>query len=180
MKVMYTNIRLSTRQRGASLFTALIMLLALSIVSLGSLTTSLMELRMANNAEAGMAAFQTAQAGIDASIADETNSYVVKGTVGDTRCYGYTGCNTTVTSFPAPANKAKVRITRVTDRGCPPRSSLGSSCDKQSAATFVTESEYDGTLINQGRANLVLGYIRLMPAGNQNIVTSPVPTGSSN
>jgi len=167
-------------QRGASLFTALIMLLALSIVSLGSLTTSLMELRMANNAEAGMAAFQTAQAGIDAAVADEANSYVVKGTVGDTLCYGITGCNTTMASMPAPANKDKVRITRVTDRGCPPRSSMGSSCDKQSAATFVTQSEYDGTLIGQGRADLVLGYIRLLPAGNQNVVTSPIPTGSSN
>ena len=172
-----------TEQRGASLFTALIMLLALSVVSLASLTTSLMELRMANNAEAGMSAFQFAQAGIDAALTDESNNFVVTGTVGNTRCTPKvtTACTTSMAAFPTPAENTAVRITRVTDKGCPPRTrNSASSCAKQSAATFVTESSYDGTLVAQGKADLTLGYIKLLPGTNQNIVTSPTPTGSKN
>jgi len=175
------NVHIS--QRGASLFTALIMLFALSVVSLASLTTSLMELRMSNNAEAGMSAFQLAQAGIDAALTDETNNFLVVGAVGDTKCTpGYpTACNSNMATFPSPANKSQVRITRVTDKGCPPRTrNSASSCAKQSAATFVAESSYDGTFAGQGKAELTLGYIKLLPATNQDVVTSPTPTGSAN
>jgi len=183
MNTMLNEPTLKSHQRGASLFVALVMLLALTVVSLASLTTSLMELRMANNAEAGMGAFQFAQAGIDAALTDETSNFVVAGAVGDTKCTpGYKPtCNSDMAGFPAPADKTSVRITRVTDKGCPPRTrNSASSCAKQSAATFVAESGYDGTLINQGKADLVLGYVKLLPGTNQDIVTSPTPTGNTN
>jgi len=155
-------------QRGASLLTSLIMLVALTLVSLGSLGTSLMELRMANNAESGMAAIQMAQAGIDATVATPSNYFIVDGVVGDTRCYNVSGCTKSISTMPEPiASVHQVRITRVTNETCPPRTrNSASSCSKMHATMFVSESSYDNSLAGQGQAHLVQGYINLIPAGD--------------
>ncbi|HJX18751.1 MAG TPA: PilX N-terminal domain-containing pilus assembly protein [Acidiferrobacterales bacterium] len=159
-------------QRGASLFVSLILMTALTLVALGSLSTSLMELRMANNTEAGMSAFQQAQAGIDATLASPADYYIVNGSIGDTRCYNIAGCIASITSMPAPISPPeegvhKVRITRVTSETCPPRTrDSASSCAKLRATSFVSESIYNNSLAGQGQAELAQGYIRLMPAGD--------------
>ena len=158
-------------QRGASLFVSLILMTALTLVALGSLSTSLMELRMANNTEAGMSAFQQAQAGIDATLASPADYYIVNGSIGDTRCYNIAGCIASITSMPEPISLPgdvhKVRITRVTSETCPPRTrDSASSCAKLRATSFVSESIYNNSLAGQGQAELAQGYIRLMPAGD--------------
>jgi len=158
-------------QRGASLFVSLILMTALTLVALGSLSTSLMELRMANNTEAGMSAFQQAQAGIDATLASPADYYIVNGSIGDTRCYNIAGCIASITSMPEPISLSgdvhKVRITRVTNETCPPRTrDSASSCAKLRATSFVSESIYNNSLAGQGQAELAQGYIRLMPAGD--------------
>jgi Tfp pilus assembly protein PilV len=159
-----------SRQRGASLFTSLIILVGITLVSLGSLGTSLMELRMANNAEAGSAAFQLAQAGIEATLAKPEEYYIVKGSVGETRCYNLAGCIDTIDSLPEPmATKwnadSHLKVTRVTNETCPPRTRhTATSCAKQKAAGFVAESSFDATFAGQGRAELAQGYIKLFPA----------------
>ena len=169
-------------ERGASLFTALIMLVAMSVLALGSLTTSLMQVRMAGNSESAMSAFASAQAGIEVAINGSDDYFVVAGAKGDTRCFGYTGCTNTVTSVPAPLDSSysKLRVTRTTDVGCPPRTKdNATSCAKQNATTFVTESEYDGAAAGRGRAELVQGYIRLIPV-IQDANTAPGVTGTYN
>jgi len=159
-------------QRGASLFVSLILMTALTLVALGSLSTSLMELRMANNTESGMSAFQQAQAGIDATLAAPANYYIVNGSIGDTRCYNISGCVATIASMPEPiappdVGVNKLRITRVTNETCPPRTrNTATSCAKLRATSFVSESTYNNTFAGQGQAELAQGYIRLMPAGD--------------
>ena len=169
-------------ERGASLFTALIMLVAMSVIALGSLTTSLMEVRMAGNSESTMSAFASAQAGIEVAVNGADDYFVVAGAKGDTRCFGYTGCTNAISSVPAPldASYSKLRVTRTTDTGCPPRTKdNATSCAKQNATTFVTESEFDGAAAGKGRAQLVQGYIQLIPV-IQDTTTGPALTGSYN
>lgn len=157
-------------QRGASLFTSLIILVGITLLALGSLGTSLMELRMANNAEAGSAAYQLAQAGIDTTLSSPEEYYIVKGAVGETRCYNLAGCIDTIATMPEPINtkwnaNSNLRITRVTNETCPPRTrNSATSCAKQKASAFVSESSYDATLAGQGRSELAQGYIKLIPS----------------
>jgi len=158
-------------QRGASLFVSLILMVALTLVSLGSLSTSLMELRMANNTESGMSAFQQAQAGIDATLAAPGDYYIVNGNVGDTRCYNSTGCAASIAAMPEPiassGSAQSLRITRVTAESCPPRTrDAATSCVKLRATSFVGESAYNKAFAGQGQAEVAQGYIRLMPAGD--------------
>jgi len=165
-------------QRGASLFVSLILMTALTLVALGSLSTSLMELRMSNNTESGVSAFQRAQAGIDATLAQPVDYYIVSGEVGDTRCYNITGCTASIAAMPEPVSPAgganRIRITRVTNETCPPRTrDSATSCAKMRATSFVNESAYNNTLAGQGQAELAQGYIRLMSANDNRDTGAP-------
>lgn len=92
---MLLNTKINTRssQQGAALLTALIMLIAVTLLSLASLGTSMMELRMSGNEESSMQAFQSAQAAVDAVIDQDEKSpdttvknFAVVGTLGYTKC----------------------------------------------------------------------------------------------
>lgn len=156
-----------SRQRGAALFTVLIMLVALTLVCLTSLSSSLLELRMSANEEATVAAFQAAQAGIDATVSSSDSTMKVIGSVPNTSCYNPSGsCNNTIASMPAPVGlQHEITVTRVTEETCPPRTrDYASSCSKQHAVTFDVKSDYDDTVAGRGTAELVQGYIKLIPA----------------
>ena len=155
------------RQRGAALFTVLIMLVALTLVCLTSLSSSLLELRMSANEEATVAAFQAAQAGIDATVTNSDTTMRVIGSVPNTTCYNASrNCNNTIASMPAPVGaQHEITVTRTTDETCPPRTrDYASSCSKQHAVTFDVKSDYDDTAAGRGSAELVQGYIKLIPA----------------
>ena len=155
------------RQGGAALFTVLIMLVALTLVCLTSLSSSLLELRMSANEEATVAAFQSAQAGIDATITNSDTTMRVIGSVPNTTCFNPSGtCDNTIASMPDPVGaKHEITVTRVTDETCPPRTrDYASSCSKQHAVTFDVKSDYDDTAAGRGSAELVQGYIKLIPA----------------
>jgi len=162
-------------QRGASLFTALIILVALTLVSLGSLGTSLLELRMSGNEEASMGAFQAAQAAIDATVASAETNIVVAGTVGNRSCYNISGCEQTLASMPSPiGSNHTIQITRITDEGCPPRTrDSATTCAKQHAATFTIDGMFDKTLYGQGKSDLVQGYIKLIPVTQEQTSGAP-------
>ena len=160
------------RQRGAALFTSLIMLIALTLVALASLGTSLLELRMSGNEEMAMSAFQSAQAGVDVvlndALAEEPQVVLARGAKGDTTCYNVAGC-----TFPIPANLvplpvksaySKITITQTDDRGTAPRSRrFATSTRLFSAAYFEVESVFDKSAIGQGKAGVVEGFLQLLP-----------------
>lgn len=161
-------------QRGASLLTALIILVAVTILALGSLGTSLLELRMSSNHEASVTAKQTAQAALDAVLADAEASFIVTGNIGNTRCVNLTGCDGALATLPAPLTTAsEVRITRTSEQGCPPAVSKATSCANANAANFEVESMYDNTLQGGGNTELVQGYIKLIPVSGQALTGTP-------
>jgi len=173
-----THRHIPESQRGVALFTALIILVALTLVSLGSLGTSILELRMSTNEESRIGAFQSAQSAIDAVIKDSDTNYVVIGTVGNTKCYNWpSACNTSVTGgLPAPlGNFNQVKIERTAEQGCPPRTRLAaSSCTSMNSAPFTTYSTYDGLTLGRGKSELVQGYITLIPVAGQGGGSAPV------
>lgn len=167
-------------QLGTALFTALILLVAVTIVSLASLGTSLMELRMSGNAESTMQSFQSSQAALDDLIAREDVNFLLNGSVGDVKCTTNlsSGCTTSdivlgaapgqAFADPFSTNTHQVRIKRTSDEICPPRSRRSSSsCTKVKAANFDVTSTYDSTGTGFGSTSLSQGYIKLLPASNQ-------------
>ena len=155
-------------QCGAALFTVLIMLVALTLVCLTSLSSSLMELRMSANDEATVAAFQFAQAGVDATVSDSDNTMKVVGSLSNKSCYNASGtaCDQTIASLPAPIGADHdIVVTRTSDETCPPRTrDYASSCARQHAVSFDVDSTYDDTESGRGSAQLAQGYIKLIPA----------------
>ena len=153
------------RQRGSALFTALILLVALTIISLASLGTSLLELRMANNTEAGISAFQAAQSAIDNVIYNGSTNMIIAGSIGHTNCTTDLSCDTNDVTLPAPFDTHNsVKVTRTSDSGCPPRIPNSEvSCAWSKAASFEIDSKYDRSSLGLGRAELDQGYIKLYP-----------------
>lgn len=175
------------RQRGAALFTALIMLIALSLVALASLGTSLLELRMSGNEEMAMSALQSAQAGVDVVVNDALSQQqfvVARGGKGDTNCYNWpTSCTSTIpaSSIPAPVNTPahKFKITQVLDRGEPPRSGrFATSAKLFSAAYFEVESQFDKSAAGQGKAVAAQGYLQLLPGTSTGVIPTAPQTGN--
>jgi len=70
-----STIPYSTRrgQRGGTLLVVLLLLMGITLISVSSVNTSVMELRMARNVESSASNFQTALAAIDFVIADPAN-----------------------------------------------------------------------------------------------------------
>lgn len=67
-QVSHTRGGAPLRQRGVTLAVILMLLIGVTVVALTSLQTGLLEMVMAGNEEARVAAFQKAQAGIDAAF----------------------------------------------------------------------------------------------------------------
>lgn len=161
-------------QRGAALFTALIILVAVTLVSLASLSTSLLELRMSANEEATMQAFEMAQAAIDDMISQGDDNFAVVGGPGYKKCTAnspdWANCDQTAALvLDAPLSTAPndhvVEIERQSGEVCPPRA-LSTSCVKAKAVLFSIASGYDKTLLGQGRADLEQGYMVVIPCDN--------------
>lgn len=182
MKMPRKISNISRYQTGAALFTVLIMLVALTIVSLTSLSSSLLELRMSSNQEAVSAAFQSAQAGIDATLANSSTTLNVVGVINNTNCFGKTGCNSTIASLPSPINAStnQITVTRLTEEACPPRTrDYATSCKSQHAVTFDIDSSFDATSSGQGKSELGQGYIQFIPA-TQDLNTATPTTAANN
>ena len=92
---MFSNIPsgLNKQQNGAALITALVFLVILTMLALGSMSTSTLEEKMAANSQEINRAFQTAESGLELAFDDE-NSF----SINNTESNPYTG---SVTDFGA-------------------------------------------------------------------------------
>jgi len=171
-------------QRGAALFVALILLMAITLVSLASLSTSLLELRMSNNTEAGVSAFEYAQSAMDDVISNGSTNFLVTGVNGETNCTASypTACTYNNVVLPSPFDNAaanQLKITRTSDSGCPPRiPNYETSCDKSKAASFTVDSLYDRSALGQGKAQVLQGYVKVFPTPQGDVTGTT--TGTSN
>ena len=93
------------RQHGAILIVSLVILIAISLLTISSLRSSNIGLRMAQNEESRIAAAQGAQALADAILSDPQTTPVIGGS-GFTICTpGLSGCNRY--DLPVPIQKLK-------------------------------------------------------------------------
>lgn len=176
------------RQRGTALFTSLIILAAVTILALGSLGTSMLQLQMANNEESTMQAFQLSQAAIDEVVDNRESNFIIVGALGDTVCTSNSSnsncvtdrtisfsTNTIVNSSGSTTATMPwqnlIEIKRTSDEICPPRSkNSSSSCDKIKAANFDI---YSASRIYGSQAELHQGFVKLLPATGQSLSRAP-------
>jgi len=108
------QVKVPVKQKGVALAIALILLIGVTVVSLASLNTSLLELVMAGSNEARMTAFQKAQAGLDAvqkQLCDDyTGFFAPFGSLGYTSCTGggFDGESCDDTSLVTPTDFASM------------------------------------------------------------------------
>lgn len=163
-------------QRGAALFTALMFLIVLTLISLAAMRSSTIELRMATNDEARMTAFQRTQAVIDATIAD-TNNVQVLGDVGRRVCTGTSASDTPdnescdvyeidladdTYDTDVDEGRIKVAVTRLSPAEAPAPRAIGTSAAVYSVANFQVDALYDGTEDGLGRGRIVEGVMVLI------------------
>ncbi len=176
MKILSSN---SVKQNGAVLVISLILLVGVTLVSLSSMHTGLLEIVMSGNEEARTAAFQRAQSGVESLIADESN-FTVSGSVGDTNCTATRSgetCNQTNLSFPTGFDNSKhwAKIERLNPEfACPPRM-FATSCDIFQVAHFSTDSRYTNVASRGGRSEIVQGFMVLVPTpGEETVIKDSV------
>lgn len=173
-----THVSGSSTQRGVALVVAMVILVAVTVVSLSSLTVSLLEVRMAENEEARMVAFQEAQAGVEA-ITPTIDSFAVLGGVGSANCTPDSadssrpdplpalGCNVPDIILPTEFDsRTSVMIRRLSpETQCPPEF-LETSCSGFGIASYGIVSNYDDTANRGGRSTITQGFAVLLPSLN--------------
>ena len=163
-------------QLGAALFTALMFLVVLTLISLAAMRSSTLEMRMATNDESRLTAFQRTQAVVDATIG-ETDNIKVIGEVGRRTCTGSAASDTpdgvdcdvygvdlAGDTFDDDVNDGliKVAVTRLSPAEAPAPRSIGTSAAVYSVATFKVDALYDGTDDGLGRGRIVEGVMVLV------------------
>lgn len=161
-------------QRGVALAIALVALVGVTVISIASLKTGLLELLMAGNEESRMNAFHQAANGLDAVAAIPENFALVGG-VGYTTCtanYGLDGrsgdrgdCSAFNVTLPAGFDDAdmEMAVSRIDPQDACPPAGMKTSCEYFSASSFSVRSNYDGTQHKAGRSVQTQGYMVLVP-----------------
>lgn len=157
-------------QGGAILVVALVFLVAISMLAIGSMGSANIGLHMAQNEESRITALQGAQALADAIISDSGTTPVV-GDSGFTICTsGMDDCDRTdlpVTNThltgEISSGHIQARVERLGPAFRPPPRVVESSIDKFSAATFEVVTTYDRVDENLGRKQVTEGVLVLVP-----------------
>ena len=158
------------RQHGAILVISLVILIAISWLSVASMRSSNIGLRMAQNEESRIAAEQGAQALADAIVSDPQTTPVVGGS-GFTICTpGEAACNrydlpvaNSVLAYDISAGDLTARVQRMGPLFRPPPRVIESSIDKFSTASFEVIATYDRADESLGRQQIVEGVLVLVP-----------------
>jgi hypothetical protein len=163
------------REQGAALITALIFLIIITMLSLTAMRSSMLELRQASNDEIRVAAFESAQAIIDA-VLDTPAGMPVVGEVGDRTCAGAYGPECTNTGLTLPGalgygpyvedELVKVVVERLAPAYRPPPRGLGTSARMLTAAAFRIDATYDLAEDGRGSAEVTQGVLIVVPKGN--------------
>lgn len=161
-------------QRGAALITALIFLIIITMLSLSSMRSSMMELKQAGNDEIRSAAFQNAQTLVDA-VLDTPSAMAVVGGVGFRSCsadIAGASCNTTTMTLPDSlyaAELADQSITIIVERlgptFRPPPRGLGTSARMLTAAAFQIDARFMRGDQGEGHSEITQGMLVVVPKG---------------
>lgn len=172
MKIKYN------RQRGAALFTALMFLIIITMLSLAAMRSSVLALHMASNQELKNTAFQRAQAVVDSALADSGNMPTL-GQVDATNCLAgdtdpdcttkgvvladsFLSTETDLFDGDASDGEVTARVKRLAPLEAPAPRAIGTSASIYSVATFQVSGSYDMTPVGQGGAQIVEGVMVLI------------------
>lgn len=147
-----------SRQRGVVLVVVLMMLIGITLISMATLNTSVMELRMARNTEFGVNNFQTALSAIDFVITDPTNLPTV-GPLMTPNQVTLTGSLFSATT----GDTVTASAIRVAECGLPPRMRAANSLMAYSAFNYEITADIDKNLSGMGQTGVVQGYLQIGP-----------------
>lgn len=168
--------RSAHHQKGAALFVAMLMLIVMTLLSLASMRSSTLEMRMAGNEETRMAAFEQAQAVVDATIVANAN---LPGTdeIGYTVCTSNlvvgvaTGCSANNLILPAQmaaavaAGTITARVERTSGQGVDmsPRCTHCANSSRQfTGIGYSVEAVYEPADPRLGQAQIHEGFVKLL------------------
>lgn len=157
------------KESGTALITALVLLVALTMVALSGIQSTSVQLQISGNDEASVEAYEFSQSVVDAVIETSTN-FVVGADAGYTTCLNAeTGCDATTISltpamFAGVGVQAKVELLKI---GQSPRLANGNSMSQTNGAYFNITGAYDETAAPKyrGRSSVVQGYVMIIPTG---------------
>jgi len=164
----------STKNRGAALITSLVLMMALTMVSLAAIQTTAMQVQISGNDEATFEADQYAQSVVDAVIETSTN-FVIGASNGYTVCAASeTGCDATSLTLNDPmfssvngginaTTGVQAKVTLVKTGTAPRMAKDASSADKFPAAYFKITGTYDEISNNRGKSTVNQGFILVFP-----------------
>lgn len=148
-----------SRQNGVVLVIVLMMLIGVTLISMAAVNTSVMELRMARNAEYGVNNFQTALSAVDFVISDTANLPTV-GPLMKPEPVPLPGTSVfgveTGDTFTASA-------ARISECGLPPRMRAANSLMAYSAFDYEITANLDKNSTGRGQTGVVQGFLQLGP-----------------
>lgn len=167
---MTHDLQIKDRQSGAILVIALVFLVAISLLAVGSMGSTNIGLHLAQNEESRVAAEQGAQALADVIVSDPGTTPVV-GLSGYTICtIGEANCNRNDLSISNALMSAAIangyvsgRVQRQGPSFRPPPRVVESSIDKFTSASFEVTTTYDRTDESLGRKQITEGVLVLVP-----------------
>lgn len=159
-------------QRGAALATALVFLVAVTLLGLTSIRSSTVELRMAQNEQFRQDALQLAQASVDKVLSGPANTPTTL-VPGNTICDTSDNLGTTYCASADPGLAAQFTEPLFTDnsyvhvtRNAPEFTSVarteGTSSQHFKGALFGIVGGYDGSASGYGKAEVEQGLLRLI------------------
>jgi hypothetical protein len=161
------------RQDGAILIVSLVLLIAITLLTVASVRSSNIGLRMAQNEESRVAAAQGAQALADAIVSEPQTTPVIGGsgfticTPGEANCNRYDlPVSNSAIAYDISTGNLTARVERMGPIFRPPPRVVESSIDKFSSATFQVTATYDRSDESLGRQRIVEGVMVLVPASN--------------
>jgi len=155
---------------GTALVTALVLLVALTIVSLSGMQATSVQLQISGNDEATVEAYQIAQSAVDAVLEDTPGNLAVGNENIKVCAVPGPDCDQVAltlngTMFGSEGIQAKVELL---NSNVKLRTGKGGNSVKQfKYAAFKISGQYDATSNNRGRATVVQGFYRLIKDGPQ-------------
>ncbi len=165
----------SQKHKGAALVTSLVLLLALTMISLSAIQTSAIQVQISGNDGSTLEANQYAQSVIDAVIETPTN-FVVGASNGYTVCAATaSGCDqvsiplkdysmfTSIKGGISDTTGVQAKVKLVKTGTAPRLGAKASSATAFSGAYFAINGSYNETSNDGGRSSVVQGFVMIYP-----------------
>ncbi len=161
----------TTRQRGISLFVAMIMLAGVTMMSLAAARMTMLEITMAGNEQDRVAAFERAEAGLHALYENRAGVVDFNSGVGHIDCTGNVAlgadCDEQTITLPSgdfhpTKNYGWSKRVGAAKLLCPP-AYLEISCTDAKAAYFEFRSRYDDRAAGGAMVEVTQGLLSILP-----------------